>query len=497
LVLLPPDATLSTTPYPCPLPSAPCPAFKPFPLALRIVLAYHAPMLENMPRFSLLCVDDEERILSSLVRLFNADPYEIHTALSGEEALAILKRERVDATLIDLRMPGMDGLALLRQIRTSYPQIMSIMMTGDGGIREAVEAIQLGALDFLEKPFSPEGLRARMAQIRQIWQLQVENQRLREAAEFTFGFESLVGNSTAALRLKEMISRLAPSDAPVLIAGETGTGKELVARAIHHLSPRRDEAFVPVDCAGISETVVESELFGHVKGAFTGAHAATLGLIRSADRGTLFLDEVGELSPGMQAKLLRTIQEKEVRPVGSARSFAVDMRVVAATNRDLDQEVSKGRFREDLLYRLKVVALHVPPLRERKDDVALLARHFLMRFQNDVSPVTTISSQALSVMEQYPWPGNIRELENAIRRAVALGRSEQIEVFDLPEPIGTMPVEALPPVGPFNGTTLADYEKAAIQNALQRSGGNRRETARILEISEATIYRKMKSYGIK
>jgi len=282
----------------------------------------------------------------------------------------------------------------------------------------------------------------------------------------------------------------------MLIAGETGTGKELVARAIHHLSPRGNEAFVPVDCAGISETVVESELFGHVKGAFTGAHAAAMGLIRSADRGTLFLDEVGELSPGMQAKLLRTIQEREVRPVGSARSFPVNMRVVAATNRDLDQEVSKGRFREDLLYRLKVVALHVPPLRERRDDVALLARHFLKRFQNDASPVTAISDQAVSAMERYAWPGNIRELENAVRRGVALGRSEEMDVPDLPEPIGTLPIEA-PPVAALSGRTLADYERAAILNALRQCKGNRREAARLLEISEATIYRKMKSYGMK
>jgi DNA-binding NtrC family response regulator len=460
-------------------------------------LSYDAAMNEPLPRFSLLCVDDDERVLSSLKRVFFEEPYDVHCAASGNAALDLLTRERIDAALIDLRMPVMDGLALLKQIRASWPQVMCIMMTGDGGVREAVEAMQLGALDFLEKPFSPEGLRARMAQIRQIWQLQVENQRLREAAEFTFGFESLVGNSTAALRLKEMISRLAPSDAPVLIAGETGTGKELVARAIHHLSPRRDQAFVPVDCAGISETVVESELFGHVKGAFTGAHAATLGLIRSADRGTLFLDEVGELSPGMQAKLLRTIQEKEVRPVGSARSFAVDMRVVAATNQDLDQEVSKGRFREDLLYRLKVVALHVPPLRERKDDIPLLVRHFLKRFQNDASPVMAISDQAISAMERYAWPGNIRELENAIRRGVALGRSEEMDTSDLPERIGTMPIEALPPVLPLGGKTLADYERAAILNALKHCRGNRKEAARMLEISEATIYRKMKSYSLK
>jgi len=460
-------------------------------------LFYDVAMNEAMPRFSLLCVDDDERVLSSLKRVFFEEPYDVHCATSGNAAVNLLARERVDAALIDLRMPVMDGLALLKQIRTSWPQVMCIMMTGDGGVREAVEAMQLGALDFLEKPFTPEALRARLAQIRQIWELQLENQRLREEAAFTFGFESFVGNSTPALRLKEMIARLAPSDAPVLITGETGTGKELVARAIHHLSPRGDEAFVPVDCAGISETVVESELFGHVKGAFTGAHAATMGLIRSADRGTLFLDEIGELSPGMQAKLLRTIQEKEVRPVGSARSFPVDMRVVAATNRNLDQDVSKGRFREDLLYRLKVVALHVPPLRERRDDVALLARHFLRRFGNDVSPVTAISDQAVSAMERYAWPGNIRELENAIRRGVALGRSEEMDVPDLPEPIGALPIEAPPPMPPLSGKTLADYEKAAIRNAIQHCKGNRREAARILEISEATIYRKMKSYGMK
>ncbi len=415
---------------------------------------------------------------------------------SGSAALEILERERIDAALVDLKMPGMDGLALLERIRASHPHIMVIMLTGHGGVSEAVEAIQSGAVDFLEKPYSPDGLRARMAQIHEIWRLKQENLRLGDAAEFTFGYEQLVGNSAPIMRLKEMLVRLAPGDAPVLITGETGTGKELVARAIHHLSPRRDQPFVPVDCAGISETIVESELFGHVKGAFTGAHAATVGLIRSSDKGTLFLDEVGELSLGMQAKLLRSIQEKEVRPVGGIRSFPVDMRLVAATNRDLDMEVSEGRFREDLVYRLRVVVVHVPPLRERKEDIPLLARYFLRRFQAGDSVVKTISAPALSVMEQYAWPGNVRELENAVRRAIAVAEGNHIDVPNLPGMIRAVPM-APPGSDPSSGNTLADYEEAAFRNALRLSHGNRREAARILGISEATVYRKMKVYGIR
>jgi len=448
-------------------------------------------------KFSLLIVDDEPAVLSVLKRTFLEKGYQIHTARHAEEALALINMVRIDAAIIDLKMPGMDGLALLKELKNDFPQIMSIILTGYGGIKEAVEAIKLGAVDFLEKPFSPEGLRARITQLYKIWKLSSENRKLRDAVEIQFGFERLVGNSTPILNLKQMIIQVGPGDAPILIHGETGTGKELVARAVHYHSTRSEGNFVPVDCAAISETVIESELFGHVKGAFTGAHISTLGLIRSAHKGTLFLDEVGELSQAIQAKLLRTIQEGEVRPVGSSKSHKVDIRIVSATHRDLVSEVAQGIFREDLYYRLNVIAINVPSLIGRKEDIPLLARYFLKRFSTDLSPVKDISEHALICLENYHWPGNIRELENIIRRAVALGKSELILPEDLPPEIYAPPVETSQNNDLPADYSLAAYEKTAILNALAKNENNRKNAAKMLGIGEATLYRKISKYGIK
>ena len=446
--------------------------------------------------FSLLLVDDEPSVLSSLKRVFFEDDYQIHTAGNGDQALALLSEVKVDAALIDLKMPGMDGLTLLKEMHRDYPQIMVIMLTGHGSIQEAVEAVKLGAVDFLEKPYAPEALRVRIDQLYQIWNLREENRRLRSRIEFQFGFDRLVGNSTAMLKLKELIAQIGPNDAPVLIQGETGTGKELVARAIHHHSARSDGSFVPVDCAAISETVIESELFGHVKGAFTGAHMSTLGLVRSADRGTLFLDEVGELSPAIQSKLLRTIQESEVRPVGSNKAYPVDIRILAATNRDLAKEVAENNFREDLFYRLNVVVVEVPSLRERKEDIALLTNYFLKRFGTDLAPAREVARQTYLCLENYDWPGNIRELENVVRRTIALGRNERIEPEDLPVNIFAPAGDGPRPVETPSGDSMAAYEKSAILNALKKSGYNRRIAAQILGIGEATLYRKIAKYGL-
>ena len=369
-------------------------------------------------------------------------------------------------------------------------------MTGQGGVKDAVEAIKLGAVDFLEKPFSPEAMQARIGQLHRIWKLNRENRQLKERLEQRFDYPALVGDSNAMLKLKEMIVQVAPTENTILIQGETGTGKELVARAIHHHSRRRQGPFVPVDCGAISQTVMESELFGHVKGAFTGAHTSTLGLIRSANGGTLFLDEVGDLSPTIQVKLLRTVQEREVRPVGDSKTYPVNVRILAATHRDLPKEVAEGRFREDLFFRLNVLTLNVPPLRDRLEDIAQIAGHFLDRFASTVSPVREIARETLNVLERYRWPGNVRELENTIRRAVALGRRDAIYPEDLPEPI--YPLQTNPDltgVGPA-GDSLAAYEIAAIRNALSKCGNNRARAARILGIGEATLYRKIKKYKI-
>jgi len=455
-------------------------------------------METDSSKFSLLFVDDDPQVVSLLKRILAKREYQIHTASHAKDALIILSQTDIDVAFVDLVMPGMGGFPLLKEIRTKYPDIMVAILTGHGSVEHAVKAMKLGAVDFLEKPFSPERLKALVAQFHQIWELKQENRRLKATVENRFVFDPFVGQSSDVLALKELIVRVAPTQSTILIQGETGSGKELVARAIHAHSPRAKNAFVPVDCAAISETVMESELFGHIKGAFTGAHMTTLGLIRSAQKGTLFLDEVGELPFAVQAKLLRTIQEKEVRPVGSSQCHPVDIRILAATNRDLVTEVAKGLFREDLYYRLNVLTIRVPPLRDIKEDIPMLAEHFLKCFSSSQSPVKAISKEALNCMKQYHWPGNTRELENIVRRAIALGRGDSMLPEDLPSNIYTPKISRSSgsPEVPNLGS-LASYEITAITNALAQTKNNRKEAARLLEIGEATLYRKMRKYGLR
>ncbi|MCG8471552.1 MAG: sigma-54 dependent transcriptional regulator [Desulfobacterales bacterium] len=451
-------------------------------------------MKKDKRRFTLLLVDDEPNVLDVLKKSFFETGYRILTAARGDEALKLMSEQPVDVALIDYKMPEMDGMELLERITKAFPHVMVVMLTGFGGVKEAVSAIKAGAVDFLEKPFVADALLARIAHFHNIWRLQQENLSLKEQVDFTFGYDKLVGNASSILRLKELIIQMAGSDAPVLIEGETGTGKELVARAIHQHSGRSGGSFVPVDCASISENVIESELFGHVKGAFTGAHASTPGLIRTADGGTLFLDELGELPLAMQAKLLRTIQEGEVRPVGSSRTWPVDVRVVTATNRDMTREVADGNFREDLFYRLNILALKVPPLRERLEDLPTLVRHFIHKFRTRDTEVDSISDTAMRCLENHEWPGNVRELENVIRRAVALSRGHSITPRDLPDTIYRVPNAGKP--GMPDSMTLASWEAAAITHALVSCGNNRKRAAQALEIGEATLYRKLKKYNI-
>ena len=422
--------------------------------------------------------------------------YRLLTADNGTEALQLLARQGVDAALLDLKMPGLSGIELLEEIRNKYSITKVIVLTGHGSIKDAVKAMKLGAVDFLEKPFYPDLLHAKVSQLHQLWRLTIENKQLKKEIEFKFGFDQLLGNSRSMLDIKKLILQVARSDSTVLIEGETGTGKELVARAIHHHSGRSNNIFQLVDCAGLSETLIESELFGHVKGAFTGAHLSKTGLIRSSNRGTLFFDEIGELSLLMQAKLLRVIQEREVRPVGDQKTYPVDIRILAATNRNLEQEVAKGNFREDLFYRLNVVRIVVPPLRDRKEDIPLLAKFFLKRLNTNLLPAKKINREALGGLMRYHWPGNVRELENAIIKANTLGDGEIIRSEDIFQDIDSIPVPSDdPPLQP-RGMTLAAWEEAAIINALARQNDNRKAAARLLEISEATLYRKIKKYHI-
>ena len=439
--------------------------------------------------FTILAIDDDSALLRSLKRILSHEPYRLFTSTASDQAFSILEQEDVNLVLLDLKMPGRDGMAVLQDITSLYMDVTVIMLTGHGGIKETVQAIKLGAADFLEKPCPPDVLCRRLATYYSIW---LQRRQERKTDALVFNYPDLVGETSAMLALKSMIVRVAASDAAILIQGESGTGKELVAQAVHHHSIRKQEPFVPVDCAALSESVMESVLFGHSKGAFTGADRAASGLIRSADGGTLFLDEIGELPVGMQAKLLRTLQEQEVRPVGSTKTYAVNFRIVAATNRDLAREMEQGGFRSDLYYRLSAIVLELPPLCERIQDISLLANHFVTHLSPNQH--INISREAVQLLERYSWPGNVRELENVIRRAITLRENDTIGVADLPATIviGNNDTPVIRPVD----DSLAAYELLALKNALDKSNNNRRQAAELLEIGEATLYRKLKQFNL-
>ena len=446
-------------------------------------------------RFTLLIVDDDANVRKSLQQYFKRMPLRVDMAENGRQALDFILANDVDLVLLDLNMPGKDGMSVLQEALAIRPDLNVIILTGYGGVREAVEAIHGGALDFFEKPISLDILQKKIDQVYRLWRLKAENRDLLWPIEGQFHFDNLVGESPAMLALKDLIARVGPTLTSVLIQGESGTGKELVAKAIHHHSKRCANAFIPVDCAAISESVLESELFGHTRGAFTGADQSTPGLIRSADQGSLFFDEAGELPLGVQAKLLRTIQERMVRPVGAVRTIKVDIRIIAATNQDLPRAVAEGRFRLDLYYRLSAVTLHVPPLRERVGDIPLLVTHFLDLLMHEGMPPKRISEASMKVLCAHNWPGNVRELENVLRCAAILAPKEQIRPVDLKSLDAVMHCQPHP--GPIAKKSLSDYEREAIRNALDQSAGNRRKAAQLLGMSEATFYRRLKSYRLK
>src|SRR5215475_3365565 len=446
----------------------------------------------------ILVVDDEKSILLLLKEALSQWGYQVTCASSATEALELLKNGLFDAIISDIRMPDMTGLDLLREIRKQDETIEVVMMTGYPTIASAVQALKEGAYDYLSKPLILDELRHLMARLMERRFLRGEVNTLRARLGEELAVSDMVGASPAMQKVKEIIAKVAVTDSPVLVEGESGTGKELVAAAIHRMSARAKRPFIPVNCSAIPPDLLESEFFGHVRGAFSGAVADSLGLFRGADEGTIFLDEIAELSPALQVKLLRVLQEMQVRPVGSTKAFPVDVRVIAATNRDLERAMTEGSFRQDLFYRLNVVRITLPPLRDRRDDIAALVTHFLRRFNRRFHrEVRGVVPEALAALSAYSFPGNVRELENLIERAYAMGAREQITLSDLPS-LGRAPVATPSAVaaGPQSVPPLADVERELILKALAVHKDDKEAAAKALGISRRTIYRRLKEYGV-
>jgi len=448
----------------------------------------------------ILVVDDDEALRESLALLLAAEGYEVVTAGDAAAALARLE-EPVDVVLCDVRMPGRDGLELLPDLIRRLPGAPVLLMSAYGSGDLAVEALKRGAYDYLAKPFQPSEVLLAIRKARERERLRRANTLLQRDVSRAVGDRPIVAASPPMIDLLEILERAAEYKATVLLTGESGTGKEVLARAIHAQSGRRNQAFVAVNCAAIPEALLESELFGHARGAFTGADRARRGLFVEADGGTLFLDEIGELPPPLQAKLLRVLQEEEVMPIGESKPRRIDVRVIAATSRDLERDVASGRFREDLFYRLDVFRVRVPPLRERRDDVPLLVDHFIARFRETLGkPVRTIADEALDRLVAHAWPGNVRELENVLERAMILADTDRITLADLPEAIAAprRKAEAAPaPSGDFSmRRARRRFEAELIRRALDATGGNRTRAARLLEISHRALLYKIKEYGL-
>ncbi len=446
----------------------------------------------------ILVVDDDDSLRESLELVLAAEGYEVVAAQDAAAALRQVELAPPDAVLCDLRMPGVGGLELLPQLARRLPGTPLILMSAYGTDELALEAINRGAYDYLAKPFQPREVVFTLRKARERERLRRSNALLRREVQRAVGDRPIVAASEPMIELLELMERAAAYKTTVLITGESGTGKEVLARAVHAQSPRRNEAFVAVNCGAIPETLLESELFGHAKGAFTGADRARRGLLLEADGGTLFLDEIGELPMALQVKLLRILQEEEVRPLGDSKARSIDLRVIAATSRDLEAEVAGNRFREDLFYRLNVVRLDVPPLRERPKDISLLVDHYFAHFRDTLGkPLRGIADEALERLVRYRWPGNVRELENVIERAVILADGDRLTLRELPEAIVSPPEPSAGGQGLCLRRARRALEADLIQRALRATGGNRTRAARLLEISHRALLYKLKEYGIR
>ncbi len=456
----------------------------------------------------LLIVEDEAPLREVIAEQLADRGFVVEQAGTGEEALTRLSAFAYDILIADLHLPGVDGSTVVEQAVALYPDLIGIIVTGYGTVKTAVEAIKRGAADFITKPFQFESLMHVLNTALEQRRLKSENAYLRSQLEERYRFEGIVGRSGVMRDLFHLLETVAGTSSTILITGETGTGKELVARAIHHNSARRSQRFVALNCSAIPETLLEAELFGHVRGAFTGAVANRTGKLEQANRGTLFLDEVGTMSTALQMKLLRVLQEREFERVGDSHVVHVDVRVIAATNSDLSRMVAEGRFREDLFYRLNVIPIHLPPLRERKEDIPLLVQHFLQKYvMSGASPgdgpakSPTVSQQAMRKLMAYGWPGNVRQLENALERAIALsGGRSQIEMSDLPPEIqkADEPSVAQDLALPDGGIDFTEFirkiERDLITQSLERTGGNKGQAARLLNLKRTTLVEKLKRF---
>jgi DNA-binding NtrC family response regulator len=479
--------------------------------------------MEN-PAPCILVVDDDPLVAETMSAYLMHLGYRVSTALSGAEALQRLDEAAHGGSgshehdppmpavmLADISMPGMDGLELIRRVRKKHPPIVPVVVTGYGTIELAVKAVRLGAIDFLTKPVVDEELRIAIEKAFQQHTLVAENSALRQQLDQRYGLDNIVGTDSRMCRIFDLIEAVAPSKTTVLMCGESGTGKSLIARAIHRRSPRKDKAFVEISCGSIPDTLLESELFGHVKGAFTGAHADKQGRFVAADGGTLFLDEINSASPGMQLKLLRVLQERKFEPVGSNETIEVDVRVVLASNQPLEELVAQGEFRQDLYYRINVVMINLPPLRDRLADIPVLADHLLAAKAKDAGKqVVGFTAEAINALRGYTYPGNVRELENIIERAVVLTKTPRIDAADLPQSVIDNAPHAMlapPRAAPWPGArdwqpmplrkALEEPERQIILAALEANDWNRQRTAEQLDINRTTLYKKIKQYGLE
>ncbi len=446
---------------------------------------------------TILLLDDDKNTLEGLKIALDGGDYNLLSTESPLEALQLMDDEPVDLLLSDLRMPEMNGLDLIKKVKSKHPETTVILLTAYGSIETAVEAMRLGAFDFLTKPVNLDAVEFAIKRALNSKQIQEENKSLREALDKRYGFENIIGLSQPMKEVFETVRQVAPSKANVLIEGESGTGKELIARAVHQQSPRKTKPFVAVHCASLAEGLLESELFGHEKGAFTGASNRKPGRFELADGGTLFLDEISEIDLKTQVKLLRVLQEKTFERLGGTESIKVDVRLIAATNKKLETRVKEGRFREDLYYRLKVISIDLPPLRERREDIPLLVKAFIKEFskENNRSNLT-ISSKALEILNSHSWPGNVRELRNCIESMVVLAQNSALTPKDIPLPIREATL-GNPALELQKGTTLEEAEKRLIANALSESNHNKTLAAKALGISRRTLHRKLNEYNIR